>query len=260
VSTATLSARLPLDIRRLPLVLGALWVLTMISIPIVRWVAGDGPLPWAVSVSVLLQAATVLGVLVQAWGVRPTLAAAATVVTLAWLVEFVGSTTGVPFGSYHYTNTLRPQLLGVPLPVPLAWLMLLPAAWAVADLLVGRAARLRFIAVAALAFTAWDLFLDPQMVGWGFWAWARPGGYFGIPWSNFLGWLLASALITAAVFQPAWRPPRTPTRPLLLVYTLTWLLQAVGLALFWAMPGPALAGFLAMGLFVALAWRAEVRP
>ena len=37
------------------------------------------------------------------------------------LVEAVGVATGVPFGRYEYTGTLGPQLLGVPLVVPLAW-------------------------------------------------------------------------------------------------------------------------------------------
>ena len=36
------------------------WVLTMISIPIMRWVLGDGVLHWGVIASVLLQAAAVL--------------------------------------------------------------------------------------------------------------------------------------------------------------------------------------------------------
>jgi hypothetical protein len=50
--------------------------------------------------------------------------------------------------------------------VPLAWLMMLPPAWAVARLVAG-GPGIAFILTAALAFTAWDLFLDPQMVAWG---------------------------------------------------------------------------------------------
>ena len=36
-------------------------------------------------------------------------------------------------------------------------------------------------ALGAAALTAWDLFLDPQMVGEGYWRWAAPGAYRGIP-------------------------------------------------------------------------------
>jgi putative membrane protein len=104
--------------------------------------------------------------------------------------------------------------------------------------------------LSALAFTAWDLFLDPQMVGWGFWVWEIPGQYFGIPLSNYLGWIVVSALITLAA-----NPKDLPVGPLALVYALTWILQTLGQGIFWSQPGPAVAGFLGSGVFVWLAWR-----
>ena len=85
------------------------------------------------------------------------------------------------------------------------------------------------------------------MVGWGYWVWQTPGGYFGIPWVNFAGWFFSSALITALV-----RPKPLHLPPLLVIYTITWLLQSVGQAIFWNMPGPALVGFGGMGIFVVL--------
>lgn len=230
------------------------WVLTMISIPIIRWVVGDGVLHWGVIAGVLLQAAAVLAVVQGAWGTRETLRVMAIVIPLAWLVERIGSTTGIPFGSYHYTASLAPLLGGVPLIIPIAWLMMLPAAWAVGAAITGRTHGWRFVAVSALAFTVWDLFLDPQMVGWGYWVWTEPGGYFGIPWINFFGWFVASGLITLAV-----RPQQPPITPLLVIYTITWFLQSVGQALFWNMLGPALAGFVGMGIFVVLSIRSRTQ-
>lgn len=223
------------------------WVLTMISIPIMRWVIGDSVLHWGVIASVLLQAAAVLAVAQAGWGTRETLHMLALVLPLAWLVERVGSTTGIPFGAYHYTEALAPLLGGVPLIIPVAWLMMLPAAWGVAAAITGAQSGWRFVAVSAAAFTAWDFFLDPQMVHWGYWVWHEPDGYFGIPWVNFSGWFLASALITWLV-----RPKPLPQGPLIAIYTITWLLQSVGQALFWNMPGPALVGFFTMGFFVVL--------
>jgi putative membrane protein len=230
------------------------WALTMISIPIIRWVVGDSVLHWGVMAGVLLQAAAVLIVMRASWGTGETLRVAAIVVPLAWLVERIGSTTGIPFGSYQYTAALAPLLGGVPFIIPIAWLMMLPPAWAVAASITGRSSGWRFVIVSALAFTAWDLFLDPQMVGWGYWIWEQPSGYFGIPWTNFLGWFVASALITQAV-----RPQQPPLAPLIPIYTVTWFLQCVGLAVFWNMPGPALAGFVGMGAFVVLSIQASIR-
>ncbi len=140
--------------------------------------------------------------------------------------------------------------------IPLAWGMMLPPAWAVASALVDPRRRLAFAAVAALAFTAWDLYLDPQMVARGLWVWAQPSGYFGIPWINFFGWWLTATVVTWCV---APRDLEAAVRPLAVIYTLTWLLQAVGQGVFWGQPGPAAVGFVAMGVFAVLFWRRPAR-
>lgn len=231
-----------------------IWALIMIALPIVNTWASPAMFNALVVVSVMAQAGAVGVILSQGWGWRRTLLIAALVGILAWGIEFLGSSTGVPFGEYDYTTTLQPQLLHVPLVIPLAWLMMLPVAWAVAQIIGGRSPRWRFILLSALAFTAWDLFLDPQMVSWGYWVWAYPVGYFGIPWSNYAGWLLAAAVLTAVA-----NPPPVPAVPLLVVYTITWALESIGLVLFFGRPGPGLVGFIIMGLFVALAWRAVLK-
>ena len=241
------------NIRRLPLLLIAAWTLYMISLPILKALRGQEAIYDAIALGVLLQAVAVGAILAQAIGVRRTLGIFAIVAVVGWLAEFSGSATGFPFGAYSYTNRLQPQLGHVPLVIPLAWFMMLPPAWAVATLLLGGDSRTvslwRFALLSALAFTAWDLFLDPQMVAWDLWIWENPGGYFGIPWSNYAGWLLVSAAMTLLI-----RPPRMPLRPLLLVYTITCFLEGVGLAFFWGLPGPALVGSLVMGLFAVAAW------
>ncbi len=233
----------------------AFWVLTMVSLPILGWIMGEGYLIRGMAFGVLMQAAAVLLILYVAWGFARTLKTFAIVALLSYLAELLGSTTGFPFGKYHYTDLLQPQISGVPLLIPLAWLMMLPPAWAVARIILGKSTRpVAFIALSALAFTAWDLFLDPQMVGWGFWVWEIPGQYFGIPLVNYLGWILVSALITLVA-----NPKDLPVGPLALVYVLTWILQTIGQGIFWSQPGPALVGFLGSGIFVWLAWRSSVK-
>jgi putative membrane protein len=223
----------------------------MIVQPIVLWTWGQTALQRGLSLAVLVQAATVLAILGEAWGFKRTAGALAVVALTSFLAEWIGNRTGFPFGSYHYTDVLQPQLAGVPLLIPLAWMMMLPPAWAVAQLISKKEGRdIRFVLLAALGITLWDLFLDPQMVGWNFWVWEFPGLYFGIPLVNFMGWLLVSALITWLV-----GPRDLPTGPLMAVYVITWLLQTIGQGLFWAQPGPALFGFLGMGTLVFLAWR-----
>jgi putative membrane protein len=178
----------------------------------------------------------------------------------AWAVETLGSATDFPFGAYDYTDALQPQLAGVPVVIPLAWFMMLVPAWAVAEVILanhrdnlGSWYAPLHAALAGAAFTAWDLYLDPQMVAHELWSWDYPGAYFGIPWLNFLGWWMAATLLTLLI-----RPRRLPRRRLMAIYTLTWVFQAIGLGLFWDQPGPALVGFLSMGIFVVWAWRKEL--
>jgi uncharacterized membrane protein len=233
-----------------------LWVLLMVSFPIVDWTLGWEAMLSAVVFCLLAQLIVVLLMLWQNWGTAKTLGLGLTIFILSWIAEALGSHTGFPFEAYSYTDILQPQIFNVPLLVPLGWLIMLPPAWGVAQAIANPVKNgwqsPVFIGLSALAMTAWDLLIDPMMVAWGMWVWENPGAYFGIPWGNFLGWLLTAGLITAII-----RPNDLPIAPLLLIYTITWLLMTAGLAIFWDMPGPALAGGLAMGVLTVLGWRAQ---
>ena len=232
-----------------PLLLIILWVIVLLSMPFVERAWGEKAFIRSVTLSVLLQSAIVLLMLSRAVGISGTAIVAGKIIILTWAIEAIGVAKGVPFGAYSYTDRLQPQIAGVPVIIPLAWLMMLPPSWAVARSMGAGRSGIRFVILSALAFTAWDLFLDPQMVQWGLWSWERPGTYFGIPLVNFAGWILAAALITSLV-----RPVILPQRPLLLIYSLTWLTETAGLIIFWNLRGPALSGFVGMGFFVALAY------
>jgi len=240
-----------------------LWLAVLIGTPVVLWLAGEGPFPRAATLGVLAQAAATLFALACGWPERRLVGVAAVILPAAWAVEKVGVTTGWLFGHYAYTGGLQPQLAGVPILIPLAWLMMLAPAWAVASaVLPERSAnsgwwyRLRYAALSGLAFTAWDLYLDPQMVARRLWLWDEPSGYFGIPWLNYLGWWCSATLLTLIVGPGSRELPRLR---LMIIYSLTWLFQVVGLGLFWGQPGPALCGFATMGVFAILGWRQEMR-
>lgn len=238
---------------RLVLVSMGIWVLVIVATPIALWKMGQPGLLAALQAGVLTQVVTVLLVLVRAGLLRQALLAGAAVPLLGWLVEVVGQASGFPFGSYQYTPLLQPQLAGVPVLIPLAWLMMMPPAWAMALVIAGAQpgwrARVRRAAVAALAFTAWDLFLDPQMVAWNAWVWAVPGVYFGIPLLNFAGWLLV-AFCVSLLLAPGW----LPLAPLIMIYAVTCVLQTIGQLLFWQLAGPGVAGLAGMGGMLAWAY------
>ena len=171
--------------------------------------------------------------------------AASMIVVFTFIVEVVGSTTGFPFGSYDYTDALTPRLFDVPIVVSFAWAGIT---------LVAHGAFGARITVMAGAITAWDAFLDPQMVGEGYWQW-QPAtlAYRGIPLVNYAGWLL-TATITSTI---AVAVCRTATRRVVLprvAYTTLAVLSAVGFAFFFDDLLVAAVGGVAMGTFAVLSF------
>lgn len=229
-------------------IIGALWLLSMISVPIQGWRDGTRGTRRGIEISVYLQAGIVVAVLLPAWGLVRLLLTGVGIVVLGWFAEWIGSSRGFLFGRYHYTDALQPQVLHVPVLIPVAWLMIIPVSWAVGQAIIGPpdsfAARLGIAALGAGATTAWDLYLDPQMVRWGFWEWDQDGAYLGIPVRNFVGWFF-TAFVMGLVLVPA----AIPVSPLLLLFCMIWIMQMVAQLFFWKLPVSAGVGFAAMGLF-----------
>jgi putative membrane protein len=204
-----------------------------------------------------LFATTALGTR-RRWGGVRTGAAAAVVAVSTAAIEQVGSRRGLPFGRYHYTPALRPQAGGVPAIVPLAWFaMAVPARETAHAALGSRSTPATRVALGAMALTAWDLFLDPQMVGEGYWRWQRRGVYRGIPLSNFAGWLATSAAVMVAL-EPL-LPPGDPDPAMVGEYSFVGVMETVGFAAFFRDPVVAVAGGVAMLPLAALAARRLAR-
>ena len=113
------------------------------------------------------------------------------------LSEYVGTTTGFPFGAYAYTGWLGPKLLEhVPYFIPPSWF-----AMSIISLdLARRLATSRWgrILLASLFMTLWDVSLDPAMSrAFPFWTYPDGGFFYGMPLSNWGGWLLVSLIIIA---------------------------------------------------------------
>jgi putative membrane protein len=194
------------------------------------------------------------------WGPRRAALAAAAVLPATTLVESVGTRTGVPFGRYRYAGELRPEVGGVPAVVPLAWLaMALPSREAAHAALGPATGPARRVLLGSLALTAWDLFLDPQMVGEGYWGWARAGRYRGIPWTNFAGWFVAGAgvMVLLELVVPIERGDAADP-PLVAEYGFVAAMETVGFAAFFRDRLVALTGGAAM-LPIAAAAAARVR-
>jgi uncharacterized membrane protein len=108
---------------------------------------------------------------------------------MAFIIEFIGVHTGVPFGRYAYSNLLGPEIFGVPIAIPLLWSSLLYF-----SSIAGKGR----IFISALLMLFLDISFDPRFSRH-LWHWVTPGIYFGVPLSNFFGWFISSLLIFAVL-------------------------------------------------------------
>ena len=208
----------------------------------------------AITVAVFFLASVVHATACHRW--RGFLVVGLVVPAIGWGVERLGSTSGIPFGDYTYTDALGPDLYGVPLVVPLAWAMMAYPAHVAASALAWR--RWLIPLVTAWSLMAWDLFLDPMMVDADAWRWTTTTpdlpGIEGIPVVNYAGWLAAGVVIGIAMLLLPTQ--RTPIGQPAALYLWVYISSVVSAALFFERPGSAIAGGVAMGLVaIPFSWR-----
>ena len=119
-----------------------------------------------------------------------------------WAIEVVGVRTDWPYGAFEYGVQLGPMLFGdVPLALPLFFVPLVLNAYLLTILVLdGRTnSPLVRIPVAIGAVVAIDLVLDPAAVAIGFWSFDGGGVFYGVPVSNYLGWVLSGTVAVLLV-------------------------------------------------------------
>jgi carotene biosynthesis associated membrane protein len=150
----------------------------------------------------IIAAMAVLGFFLGARAGHRWLGAFLVVCAISLSSELAGTTVGIPFGAYSYTNALGPKILGhVPWLIPVSWFMMaLPSFALAADPQRGPVSRIRRVVVASLILLAWDLSLDPAMsAATAFWVWGEQGAYYGMPWLNLFGWFVTGLALMAAL-------------------------------------------------------------
>jgi putative membrane protein len=166
-----------------------------------------------------------------AYGFKHALALFLICTAITFAMENLGAATGFPFGRYHFEVAAGlPHIGAIPMVVGPLWFGMGYFSWMVGGILLGGAdyrLRERFNGivlpiVAAFVMTQWDLVLEPPSATISkAWVWHGGGAFFGVPASNFFGWLLTSwlffqafalylrgrenALARAAGFSPAFR-------------------------------------------------------
>ncbi|EZQ10500.1 membrane protein [Candidatus Acidianus copahuensis] len=114
-----------------------------------------------------------------------------------FLFEELGVHTGFPFGYYEYN--FPPYILGIPVAVILAWGIF---SFLSSLALIPLKGQMKKIFLFPILMVTIDLAVDPIMVTAGAWKWltVTSPNWFGIPYTNFLGWFLVSLIIAVSYF------------------------------------------------------------
>ena len=130
-------------------------------------------------------------------GLRRCLTFMVPAVALSLSSELLGTSTGFPFGAYHYLTGLGYKVAGlVPFTIPLSWFYMGAVCYVLARNglerlgLRGWLRGVTAIALGAVFLTSWDLVLDPAMsqTSFPFWQFEELGEFFGMPYRNLTGW------------------------------------------------------------------------
>lgn len=193
--------------------------------------------------------------------------------------ELAGTSTGLPFGVYSYTDQLGYKIAGlVPFNIPTSWFYMLVASLAICGRFLpakdDNLSKWWWALVGGLVLTAWDVSMDPAMVKTTHWLWFVPDlstksaftqfigtpFFFGMPLTNWLGWFLTGILVARAMLMLV--PPSTwvrdvaPSRLPLALYAVNGLLPlAICFAQDMVLAG--VLGTLAMAWPLTVALRAE---
>ena len=81
-----------------------------------------------------------------------------------------------------------------------------------------------------MALMAWDVFLDPHLVMEGYWVWPDGGQFFGIPLTNYLGWLGVSAVLMVVLDMLL--PPQGVQRTPVVQYVAVAAMETIGFVFF----------------------------
>jgi len=171
-------------------------------------------------INVALLTAFTFGHGAQRYGARGIVVYFVIAVVVTNVFENLSIVTGFPFGDYHHTASMGPQIVHVPVIVGPIFAVAGYLAWVLAGILLGdvfkrpgQGVALARPLIAAFITTTWDLCVDA--IGGTVnrdWVWADGGPWFGVPWLNFFGWMLTMWVI----FQlfAAYLARRAPPAPL----------------------------------------------
>lgn len=112
------------------------------------------------------------------------------VAVLGFLVELIGTKTGLPFGYYSYSAVLGPQIGNTPLIMGVNWGMLVYAG----TMIFHKAPIKKWLKpiLTGLLLVVLDIFIEPFAIKWNLWTWNETIP----PLQNYLSWVIIAILFS----------------------------------------------------------------
>ncbi|WP_110113224.1 carotenoid biosynthesis protein [Bacillus sp. CGMCC 1.16541] len=164
-------------------------------------------LEWANAVFLYASGTLAFIYLIKAYNVLTATLLSLFVISATIFAEWLGVTYGFLFGSYHYEKDFGAQIMGVPLTIGFAWLMVVVTS-RVLTLQVMKNRHVHkwvkpfvYATITSLFAVVMDLAIDPvAYVVKQYWIWEAQSIYYNIPFSNFVGWFALSFFIQFFVY------------------------------------------------------------
>lgn len=154
------------------------------------------------------------------YGLRGILTLAVLCLVVGTISESLSLRTGFPFGHYQFTELMGPKLFDLPLLLALAYFGMGYLSWVVGLVILGygsdRLSGIKLLILpvtASLVMTTWDFSMEAVWADIDrAWVWRDGGPFYGVPISNFVGWLL-TVYIFYQLFALYLRPRVTQSAP-----------------------------------------------
>ncbi|MEO8794460.1 MAG: carotenoid biosynthesis protein [Daejeonella sp.] len=117
-----------------------------------------------------------------------------------FIIELLGVTSGLIFGSYHYGDTLGWKISEVPLLIGINWVILIYCTGAVVKRFKIKSYIVRSL-IGALFLVLLDILIEPIAIKFDYWRWDE----MNIPFQNYIAWFVFSFIMLQFFFARQFR-------------------------------------------------------
>ncbi|WP_245681390.1 carotenoid biosynthesis protein [Arcticibacter eurypsychrophilus] len=139
-----------------------------------------------------------------------------------FMIELIGTRTGLVFGRYHYGSTLGIKLVGTPLMIGVNWILVIYSAGMLLSALRIRNFYL-FLLIGASLVTLLDYLIEPVAIQFDYWSWDSAV----IPMQNYVVWFVFSALLLGLFYKMDFRKQNVAAATLFIMQFVFFLVLRV---------------------------------